>query len=122
MRAQKVNLGYATQSPKGAGIRLYEYASKNTIKECRLQLEAIFWLCMDSLDAMINNGMTKSNAKLRKELVLEENRQHDLLDFTKLHNKRILNLQGHTICPLCLRELIWGICQDQCNAVIRYIH
>ncbi len=122
MRAQKVNLGYATQSPKGAGIRLYEYASKNTIKDCRLQLEAIFWLCMDSLDAMINNGMTKSNAKLRKELVLEESRQHDLLDFTKLHNKRILNLQGHTICPLCLRELIWGICQDQCNAVIRYIH
>ena len=44
VRSQKVNLGYATQSPKGAGIRLYEYASKKTIKECRLQLEAIFWL------------------------------------------------------------------------------
>ena len=64
VRSQKVNLGYATQSPKGAGIRLYEYASRKTIKECRLQLEAIFWLCVDAIDAMINNGMTREDAEL----------------------------------------------------------
>lgn len=72
VRSQKVNLGYATQYPKGAGIRLYEYASKRTIKECRLQLEAIFWLCADAVEAMANNGMSLENAKLRRRLILEE--------------------------------------------------
>lgn len=102
---KKINLGYATQSPKGAGIRLYEYASKETIKECRLQLEAIFWLCVDSVEAMINNGMSHKDAKLRKMLVLEEAKQRKLLDFEQLRSKRIINSQNHTICPLCLREL-----------------
>ena len=105
VRSQKVNLGYATQSSKGAGIRLYEYASKKTIKECRLQLEAIFWLCVDAVNAMTNNGMSREDAELRKLLVLEEAQKHGLLDFEKLHSKRIINSQNHTICPLCLREL-----------------
>lgn len=105
IRSQKINLGYATQSPKGAGIRLYEYASKETIKECRLQLEAIFWLCADSVEAMINSGMSREDAKLRKMLVLEEAEKHGLLDFEQLRSKRIINSQNHTICPLCLREL-----------------
>lgn len=105
VRSQKVNLGYATQSPKGAGIRLYEYASRKTIKECRLQLEAIFWLCVDAIDAMINNGMTREDAELRRRLVLGETHKHGLLDFEKLRSRRIINSQNHTICPLCLREL-----------------
>ena len=105
VRSQKVNLGYATQSPKGAGIRLYEYASRKTIKECRLQLEAIFWLCVDAIDAMINNGMTREDAELRRRLVLGETHRHGLLDFEKLRSRRIINSQNHTICPLCLREL-----------------
>ena len=100
-----IYLGYATQSPKGAGIRLYEYASKKTIKECRLQLEAIFWLCVDAVNAMSNNGMYREDAELRKLLVLEEAQKHGLLDFEKLRSKRIINSQNHTICPLCLREL-----------------
>lgn len=104
-RSQKVNLGYASQSPKGAGIRLYEYASKNTIKECRLQLEAIFWLCTDAVQVMAKNGMTENDAKLRKHLIIQESEEHDLLDFDKLRSKRIINSQNHTICPLCLKEL-----------------
>lgn len=105
VRSQKVNLGYATQSLKGAGIRLYEYASKKTIKECRLQLEAIFWLCVDAVNAMANNGMSREDAKSRKLLILKEAQKHGLLDFEKLRSKRIINSQNHTICPLCLREL-----------------
>lgn len=104
-RAQKVNLGYAAQSSKGAGIRLYEYASKDTIKECRLQLEAIFWLCRDSVETMANNGMRREDAELRKRLVLDESQRHGLLDFEKLRFKRIINSLNHTICPLCLKEL-----------------
>ena len=105
IRSQKVNLGYTTQSLKGAGIRLYEYASKKTIRECRLQLEAIFWLCVDAVEAMTNNGMSREEAELRKRLVLEEALAHGLCDFEKLRSKRIINSQNHTICPLCLREL-----------------
>lgn len=105
IRSQKVNLGYATQSPKGAGIRLYEYASKKTIKECRLQLEAIFWLCSDSIESMTKNGMSLANAELRRNLVLEEAQNLGLLHLKKLRSKRIINSQNHTICPLCLREL-----------------
>lgn len=104
-RSQKVNLGYATQSPKGAGIRLYEYASKETIKKCRLQLEAIFWLCIDSIECMKKNGMTPEDAEFRKKTTLEESKNQGLLDFDKLRSNRIINAQNHTICPLCLREL-----------------
>lgn len=104
-RAQKVNLGYATQSPKGAGIRLYEYASDNTIKECRLQLEAEFWHCKDAIDVMISSGMSKENAELRKKMTIEECNEKGLLDYEKLKEMRILNEQHRTICPLCLREL-----------------
>lgn len=104
-RSQKVNLGYTAQSNKGAGIRLYEYASEQTIKECRLQLEAIFWLCKDSIEVMTKNGMSLENAELRKRYVFEESEKSGLLDFEKLRSKRIINKQNHTICPLCLREL-----------------
>ena len=104
-RAQKVNLGYATQSPKGAGIRLYEYASKQTIDECKLQLEAIFWLCTDAVESMEKNGMSRENAELRKRMTLQEAQEHGLLNYEKLQEKMIINSQNHTICPLCLREL-----------------
>lgn len=105
VRAQKVNLGYSTSSCKGAGIRLYEYASNKTIKQCQLQLEAIFWLCADSIDTVVKNGMSRENAELRKRLILESSEKRGLLDFEKLRSKRIINESDHTICPLCLREL-----------------
>lgn len=105
VRSQKVNLGYSTQSPKGAGIRLYEYASNQTIKECRLQLEAEYWLCKDSIEVMTQNGMTKENAELRKKMTLDECESLGLLNFEKLRKMRIINKDNHTICPLCLREL-----------------
>lgn len=105
VRSQKVNHGYATQSPKGAGIRLYEYASRETIKQCKLQLEAIFWLCGDSIEVVSNNGMSAEDALLRRNMVLEECRNLGLLDFELLRDKRIVNSENRTICPLCLREL-----------------
>lgn len=104
-RAQKVNLGYATKSCKGAGIRLYEYASQKTIKECRLQLEGIFWLCFDSINAVVEQGMCKVDAELRKQLILDECKTKNLLNLDRLRSKRIINVHNHTICPLCLREL-----------------
>ena len=47
--------GFTTTLIKGAGIRVYEYASRSTIASCRLQLEALYWLCGDALEYPRNN-------------------------------------------------------------------
>ena len=103
--AQKINLGYSSTSPKGAGIRLYEYADKVTIDRCRDQLEAEYWLCKDAVDVASQNGMTREEAEYRKEKILERCEKESLLDFDCLMKMRIINSERHTICPLCLREL-----------------
>lgn len=100
-----MNEGYATQNPKGAGIRLYEYASKETIQQTKLQLEAEYWLCRDAVEVAAHNGMTEKNALLRKNLTLSECEEKGLLDYQKLKEMRIINQQNHTVCPLCLKEL-----------------
>lgn len=104
-KAKKINLGYASQSPKGAGIRLYEYATQETISSCRLQLEAEYWLCHDAVEVASENGMTREDAIYRKEQVLEACKTQGLLDYEKMLAMRIINKQHHTICPLCLKEL-----------------
>ncbi len=104
-RARKINQGYATQSPKGAGIRLYEYATQPTIEACRLQLEAEYWLCSDSVNVSAENGMAREDALYRKEYILEKCTAQGLLDYDRLRSMRIINSSNHTICPLCLKEL-----------------
>lgn len=105
VRAQKVNLGYTSTSSKGAGIRLYEYAPRETIRACRLQLEAEYWLCKDALEVAVRNGMTPGDAELRRRMTLEACDREGLLDLERMRDMRIINGQNHTICPLCLREL-----------------
>lgn len=104
-RSKKVNLGFASQSPKGAGIRLYEYARKLTIQECRLQLEAEYWLCFDSIKVASENGMTLEDAQFRKSEILKRCEANGLLDYQKLKEMRIINENNCTICPFCLKEL-----------------
>lgn len=104
-RAQKINIGYSSQSSKGAGIRLYEYAAPEEIEQCKLQLEAIFWLCGDALEVVVRNGISQENAILRRQKVLEKASANGLLDFDRLREHRIINRENHTICPLCLQEL-----------------
>lgn len=103
--SQKINLGYATQSPKGAGIRLYEYASKQTISQCRKQLEAIYWHCYDAVDVAVEFGMTREDAICRKELCLNECKEEGLLDYDRLCSQRILDKDYNTVCPFCLKRL-----------------
>jgi hypothetical protein len=102
---EKIIHGFTTTSGKGAGIRLYEYASLATINKCRLQLEAIYWLCFDSIEVALQNGMTDENAQHRKRAILEICKEEGLLDYAKLKAARILNPAGITICPLCLEQL-----------------
>ena len=101
----KIYVGYTETSMKGAGIRLYEYASAFMIKKCRLQLEAEFWLCKDSLDVVQQFGMTKEEAEERKKTCLERCKASGLLDYEKLMENRIIDKDKNTICPLCLEKL-----------------
>lgn len=101
----KINRGYTTTAIKGAGIRLYEYASEKSIKDCRKQLEALFWMCADAISVATSNGMTADQAEDRKANNLKDCEMHGLLDLDRLMEARIINAEGKTICPLCLEEL-----------------
>ncbi|MGI8548534.1 MAG: BstXI family restriction endonuclease [Gemmatimonadaceae bacterium] len=101
----KINRGFTETAMKGAGIRVYEYASEVTNAQCRSQLEAIFWLCNDALAVAMSNGMTQEDAERRKAACLAQCQQASLLDVAKLSHARIINAAGKTVCPLCLEEL-----------------
>lgn len=102
---EKINIGYTETNMKGAGIRLYEYASAFIIQKCRMQLEAEFWLCKDSLDVVQEFGMTKEEAEKRRDDCLHKCETSELLDYTKLRQNRIIDKDNNTICPLCLEKL-----------------
>lgn len=101
----KIIRGYSDQSPKGAGIRLYEYASSTTINKCRLQLEAAYWLCSDAVEVVEQFGMTHENAILRKNSILTQCDNADLLNYQLLYEQRIIDADRNTVCPLCLKKL-----------------
>lgn len=105
INGEKIIRGYTTTATKGAGIRLYEYASSQTIKDSRDQLEALFWFCRDAEEVAVENGMTLANIKIRKEAILEICKEKGLLELSKLIESRIINKNNKTICPLCLGEL-----------------
>lgn len=97
--------GFDLTTNKGAGIRVYEYASSIVTAKCRLQLEALFWLCADADAVVVFNCMTAENAATRKAFILAQCEEMELLDKAKLTKARMLNARGNTICPLCLEEL-----------------
>jgi len=97
--------GFNTSKSKGAGIRLYEYASSTTLAKTRLQLEALYWLCYDSLEMATVYGMTDEAAVTRKKLILHECKILGLLDYQELHRARIIDPNNHPMCPLCLERL-----------------
>lgn len=101
----KIIRGFDGTKMKGAGIRVYEYASNLTIKKCRFQLEALFWQCTDSESVALSNGMTEEAILRRKDAILTKCMEAGLIDKEKLIQARILSPSGRTICPLCLKEL-----------------
>lgn len=102
---QKINRGFTTTKDKGAGIRVYEYASAENIGAVRLQLEALFWLCHDALDVVISNGMLPEDAKLRKAQQIEMATTRGLLELPKFAELRVVDGDNDTVCPLCLKKL-----------------
>jgi len=102
---EKIIRGFDSKSSKGAGIRLYEYASSKMIADCRLQLEALYWFCVDSETVSIENGMTADDTSARKKYIETECEKLNLLNKNRLKESRIINQRGFTVCPLCLKEL-----------------
>lgn len=102
---ERINRGFTTSGMKGAGIRMFEYAPNAVIEQCRVQLEAIFWLCEDSINAVTQYAMDPSAAAARKRYAIETARESGLLNFSKLHEARLTNSDQVTVCPLCLERL-----------------
>ncbi len=99
------NHGFTTTGKKGAGIRVYEYASKKIIDQCRIQLEYLFWSCYDSIERCVTFGLKREDAMVRKEYN-ETNAENDGLNCKEtLLQKRMIDIDGHTVCPLCLEKL-----------------
>lgn len=101
----KVNQGFNSTSSKGAGIRVYEYASTDTIQSCRLQLEALLWLARDVESSMVTLGMSAAEIVERKKVILQRADESGLLDTARLTTQRLISAEGTTICPLCREEM-----------------
>ncbi len=102
---EKIKHGFTTSSCKGAGIRQYEYANSTILKQTRLQLEAIYWLCFDSIETVVSYDMTQKNATDRCNQTLHAAEEMGLLDYGLLRTARIINHANQTICPLCKEKL-----------------
>lgn len=119
----KISCGFTTTGMKGAGIRLFEYAPQSAIEKCRIQLEAIFWLCHDSVDAVTEFEMGAQEARRRKEYCLELAGNNGLLNFDELFAARLINAQNVTVCPLCLEPLSgFGFFNRLIQALGREVH
>lgn len=98
-------VGFNSSAMRGAGIRVYEYASTATIASTRLQLEMLMWLCADAGAALTKAGMSEQEATFRRTAQEQLATSAGLLDLERLHQLRIINDAGRTVCPLCLNEL-----------------
>jgi hypothetical protein len=87
--AEKIILGYNTSKLKGAGIRVYEYASNKIIIECRVQLELLFWHCENSKMVAKYSGMTDEDIEIRIESNAKFAEQLKLDDWARLKESRI---------------------------------
>lgn len=103
--AEKILRGYTSNSLKGAGIRVYEYASQHIIKACRIQLELLFWHCQNSKAVAKFTGMTDEEIEERIRCNSEAASELELNDLDTLKEVRIINNDENTICPLCLKPL-----------------
>ena len=122
-RGTRINRGFTDTAMKGAGIRVYEYASAATTAQARLQLEALFWRCADADEVAVANGMATQAAAVRKASILATCQRDGLLDQARLSQLRMLDATGQTICPLCLLELSsQGFFERMAQAEGRAVH
>ena len=102
---EKIIRGFNTTASKGAGIRIYEYAGTTTIHHCRLQLEFLFWQCVDASEVALTQGMSVADSSARRDSNAEQCEQFALADLDRLRSARLLSTSNKTMCPLCLEEV-----------------
>lgn len=101
----KIIEGFTTSQMKGAGIRVYEYADDATIKASKIQLEFLFWSCKDVDNLIAQKKLDKEQVNKRIAFVKSEAHKLKLDDRIKLVKARIVDDNGYTICPLCLKHI-----------------
>lgn len=115
-KSKKIVVGYNEKKLKGAGIRVYEYASSDTINKTKIQLEYLFWHCYD-IEQFINESPNPAGYRLLKE---KNERKAHLLNLDnreKLKGARIFDKNSNTICPLCLKRIsARGFCNKELQA------
>lgn len=92
--------GFTTGTLKGAGIRVYEYASAEELAATRLQLAFLAWRTLGIMELS-----PAEDPALCKELVDKACHEKGLADINRLQEARILNADAVTICPLCLKPI-----------------
>lgn len=97
--------GFNSSELRGAGIRVYEYASSKTIQDAKLQLECLAWSCRDAMTVFVAAGMSAGDANRRMEAQAVRAHSLGLWDVPRLQRARMLNGVGYTVCPLCLEEV-----------------
>jgi len=102
---EKIIRGFHTTASKGAGIRIYEYAGSETIRQCRLQLEFLFWQCMDASEVAARQGMSVADSSARRDGNAGLCELSSLRDLDRLRSARLLSADNKTMCPLCLEEV-----------------
>ncbi|QEX10949.1 BstXI family restriction endonuclease [Rhodococcus erythropolis] len=102
--AGQVIEGFSTTKFRGAGIRVYEYASKKLIEDAKLQLECLLWLCHDAIDVLAEE-MGEHAAKTRMETQIKEAGNRGLFDRERLRKLRMIDEDNFTVCPLCLNRM-----------------
>ncbi len=102
---EKIIRGFNTTVSKGAGIRIYEYATTVTIQQCRLQLEFLFWQCVDASEVALSQEMSVADSSARRQSNALQCEQYALADLERLHSARLLSASSKTMCPLCLEEV-----------------
>ena len=120
---EKIIHGYNTSNPKGAGIRLFEYADEKTIADARIQLECLFWCCEDAVEVVTDYGMSEENTGLRRKYIFEEAMKKDIWNQKLLKENRVMDVDGYTICPLCLMRISSrGFFEKEAQAEGREVH
>ncbi|OZG64234.1 restriction endonuclease BstXI [Bifidobacterium hapali] len=101
----RVYIGYNETNLRGAGIRVYEYASSTIINDVKTQLEALYWMCPGAVETAISETMSRQEALERRQRIMQKASERNLLDLDRLANIRAINPEHVTICPLCLQPI-----------------
>ncbi len=89
---------------QGAGIRIYEYASKTEIEATKYQLSFLVWRTEGIIDMAREEG--RSNPEECQARIEEKCQEMGLNDLKLLQQNRIIDSEGRTVCPLCLKPIL----------------